>query len=760
MITVVGLSGLLSREIARSAMSPLDELATAAGRVALGDFDVRTPVRSHDEIGRLAATFNAMTKALQTYVEALDRKETELHRDLARVGETLSGTHDLDRISTVALTTAMTNVDASAGAVLQLEGGPLGPARRRASAWRGELGVGLAGAGRLGGVPGAGRAPGAGRPGRDRRGFRPFHRRGRRAPTSLCAPIGVPERPFGVLCLYDPATGGGFTARDVQVIEAFATQASAAVENVLLHREAERLSITDGLTGLWNYRYLTHALGREIERADRFQRPLALLVLDLDHFKAVNDAHGHPRGDAVLVELAGRLRGADPGDRRAGPVRRRGVRAAAAGNRAGRRRAARGAHPGRGPGHSVRLDGAGPLGVPHADRVDRAGAVLSPGGRPCTRIGSAARRRRRAATGPNGAEAGTVPDRPPVGEQDPGRARRDHGRLQLGGSANEQSSPAVRAQQPVTKAVIPAAGLGTRFLPATKAIPKELLPVVDNPALEYIVEEAARAGLQDVLIITARGKTAIEDHFDAAPEIEAALEKKGDAERLARVRASSELAKVHFVRQGVAAGLGHAVLMGAEHVGNEPFVGHARRRHGRRAGSAAEQMIAEQEKHGGSVIALMEVPRGDGVAVRRRDRRAGRGDGPYGLVRVRDLVEKPPLEEAPSNLAIIGRYLLSPTVFEILRQTKPGRGGEIQLTDAFKDLAAEIEPVHGVVFNGRRYDTGDRADYIKAVVRLACERPTSVPNSAGSRSTSPRADRRPGPVKGEVTDEVGRPAPG
>jgi UTP--glucose-1-phosphate uridylyltransferase len=274
---------------------------------------------------------------------------------------------------------------------------------------------------------------------------------------------------------------------------------------------------------------------------------------------------------------------------------------------------------------------------------------------------------------------------------------------------------------PVTKAVIPAAGLGTRFLPATKAIPKELLPVVDKPALEYIVEEAARAGLSDVLIITARGKTAIEDHFDVAPEIEAALEKKGDAERLARVRASTNLAKIHFVRQGVAAGLGHAVLMGAEHVGNEPFVVMLGDDLVDERDPLLEQMIAEQEKHGGSVIALMEVPEEMvslyGVATVEPAETSGQ----YGLVRVRDLVEKPPLEEAPSNLAVIGRYLLSPTVFDLLRETKPGRGGEIQLTDALKTLAG-IEPVHGIIFTGRRYDTGDRADYVKAVVRLACER--------------------------------------
>jgi UTP--glucose-1-phosphate uridylyltransferase len=279
----------------------------------------------------------------------------------------------------------------------------------------------------------------------------------------------------------------------------------------------------------------------------------------------------------------------------------------------------------------------------------------------------------------------------------------------------------------VTKAVIPAAGLGTRFLPATKAIPKELLPVVDRPALEYIVEEAARAGATDVLIITARGKTAIEEHFDRAPEIEAALEKKGDTEKLAKVRRSTEMAKVHFVRQGVAAGLGHAVLVAAEHVGDEPFIVLLGDDMVDERDLLLEQMIAEQELHGGSVMALMEVPEDMvslyGVATVS----PAESSGTYGLVRITDLVEKPPLAEAPSNLAVIGRYLLSPTIFEILRKTEPGRGGEIQLTDAIKTLA-QIEPVHGVVFTGRRYDTGDRGDYVKAVVRLACERPDIGPD--------------------------------
>src|SRR6195952_5625933 len=280
----------------------------------------------------------------------------------------------------------------------------------------------------------------------------------------------------------------------------------------------------------------------------------------------------------------------------------------------------------------------------------------------------------------------------------------------------------------VTKAVIPAAGLGTRFLPATKAVPKELLPVVDKPALEYIVEEAARVGLDDILMISARSKSAIEDHFDRVPEIEAALEKKGDDERLRRVKASSELAKIHFVRQGEAKGLGHAVLVAAEHVGNEPFAVLLGDDVVDERDPLLETMLAEQQAHGGSVIALMEVPPESvslyGVATV-EDAEA---HGQFAVKRVRDLVEKPPRDEAPSNLAVIGRYVLSPTIFEVLRNTPPGRGNEIQVTDALRTLAVEgNEPVHGVIFRGRRYDTGDRLDYIKAVVQLACDRPDLGP---------------------------------
>jgi UTP--glucose-1-phosphate uridylyltransferase len=282
---------------------------------------------------------------------------------------------------------------------------------------------------------------------------------------------------------------------------------------------------------------------------------------------------------------------------------------------------------------------------------------------------------------------------------------------------------ATPSSRPARKAVIPVAGLGTRFLPATKAVPKELLPVVDRPALQYIVEEAARAGLGEVLMVTGRNKSAIEDFFDRAPELETALEKKGDADRLAAVAASTEVAQVHFVRQGEARGLGHAVLQAAAFVGDEPFAVLLGDDLIDARDLLLEQMLAVQAEHGGSVVALLDVGRENidkygAVAVEPSDH-AGEGDE---VVRITGLVEKPPVEEAPSSLAIIGRYVLAPEVFGVLRDTGPGRGGEIQLTDALATLVERGEPLHGVVFSGRRYDTGDRLDYLKAVIRLASER--------------------------------------
>jgi UTP--glucose-1-phosphate uridylyltransferase len=275
----------------------------------------------------------------------------------------------------------------------------------------------------------------------------------------------------------------------------------------------------------------------------------------------------------------------------------------------------------------------------------------------------------------------------------------------------------------VTKAVIPAAGLGTRFLPATKAMPKEMLPVVDKPAIQYVVEEAVAAGLDDVLFVTGRSKRSLEDHFDRNLELEVALSQKGDLARLALVNASTELARIHYVRQGEPMGLGHAVLVAQQHVGNEPFAVLLGDDLIDERDQILPTMLKVQEQFGGSVIALMEVPP-DQISL--YGCAATESTNTTDIVRITDLVEKPAVGEAPSNLAIIGRYVLDPSVFELLAKTAPGRGGEIQLTDALRDLAA-ADPatgggVHGVIFRGRRYDTGDKLSYLQAVVRLAADR--------------------------------------
>jgi UTP--glucose-1-phosphate uridylyltransferase len=279
----------------------------------------------------------------------------------------------------------------------------------------------------------------------------------------------------------------------------------------------------------------------------------------------------------------------------------------------------------------------------------------------------------------------------------------------------------------VTKAVIPAAGLGTRFLPATKATPKEMLPVVDTPAIQLVVEEAAAAGLDDVLMVTGRNKRPLEDHFDHARELEATLEAKGDTERLALVTRSSNLATVHYVRQGEPRGLGHAVACAAKHVGDNPFAVLLGDDLIDPRDPLLQKMIGLRGSLGGSVVALLEVPRDQihlygCAAVEAIDG----GEDPD-VVRVTDLVEKPSVEEAPSSYAVIGRYVLDPAVFRVLENTAPGRGGEIQLTDALRTLARDVDAadgggVVGLVFRGRRYDTGDRLSYLQAVVRLACER--------------------------------------
>lgn len=276
----------------------------------------------------------------------------------------------------------------------------------------------------------------------------------------------------------------------------------------------------------------------------------------------------------------------------------------------------------------------------------------------------------------------------------------------------------------VRKAVIPAAGLGTRFLPATKATPKEMLPVVDRPAIQYVVEEAASAGFEDILLVTGRNKRALEDHFDRAYELEQALAQRADTRRLEEIRRSDELAHMHYVRQGDPRGLGHAVLQAADHVGNEPFAVLLGDDLIDERDHLLSRMMEVREQRGGSVIALMRMPREVlpmyGVAD------VEPTDEPD-VMRVRDLVEKPPLEQAPSDYAVIGRYVLDPEVFRVLEVTPPGRGGEIQLTDALRVLAAlpaeQGGGVHGIVFEGRRYDTGDKLGWLQATIRLAVRRP-------------------------------------
>jgi UTP--glucose-1-phosphate uridylyltransferase len=271
------------------------------------------------------------------------------------------------------------------------------------------------------------------------------------------------------------------------------------------------------------------------------------------------------------------------------------------------------------------------------------------------------------------------------------------------------------------KAVIPAAGLGTRFLPATKAMPKEMLPVVDKPAIQYVVEEAADAGIEDILVIIGRNKNAISNHFDSVPELEVKLTEKGDMGRLERVMKSSDLADIHFVRQGEPKGLGHAVLRARTHVGDSSFAVLLGDDLIDERDPLLTHMIAEHERTGSAVIALMEV---DPANIHMYGAAAVETLEGSESVKVTGLVEKPAQEDAPSNLAIIGRYVLPASIFEILERTEPGKGGEIQLTDALQELAsAEDGPgVIGVIFRGRRYDTGDRVDYIKAIVQLASDR--------------------------------------
>ena len=273
----------------------------------------------------------------------------------------------------------------------------------------------------------------------------------------------------------------------------------------------------------------------------------------------------------------------------------------------------------------------------------------------------------------------------------------------------------------ITKAVIPAAGLGTRFLPATKAMPKEMLPVVDKPAIQYVVEEAVGSGLTDVLMITGRNKNALENHFDRATELEATLEKKGDQRRLQEVIHSTHLANIHYVRQKDPLGLGHAVHRAQMHVGENPFAVLLGDDIIDPSETLLSDMVALYGRTPSTIVALQEVEPSQvhlyGVATVQETL----GDD---LVKISGLVEKPKAQDAPSNLAVIGRYILQPNIFPALDQTTPGSGGEIQLTDALNRVAHDDTNggVVGVVFRGKRYDTGDRLDYLKAIVQMAITR--------------------------------------
>ena len=272
--------------------------------------------------------------------------------------------------------------------------------------------------------------------------------------------------------------------------------------------------------------------------------------------------------------------------------------------------------------------------------------------------------------------------------------------------------------QRIRKAVIPAAGYGTRFLPATKATPKEMLPIVDKPTIQYIVEEALASGIEDILIISGHGKRAIEDHFDSAPALEEELRKKGKTELLAMVQETANI-KIHYIRQRYMRGLGDAILCAKSFMGDEPFavllgddvVYNPQK-------PALRQLIDVYEATGGSVLGCQNVPK---EKVSAYGIVAGERTAEIRLMKVTDMVEKPASEEAPSCMAVLGRYIIKPQIFEILEKTQPGKGGEIQLTDALKVLARE-DAVYAYDFEGKRYDVGDKLGFLKATVEFALRR--------------------------------------
>jgi UTP--glucose-1-phosphate uridylyltransferase len=274
----------------------------------------------------------------------------------------------------------------------------------------------------------------------------------------------------------------------------------------------------------------------------------------------------------------------------------------------------------------------------------------------------------------------------------------------------------------VRKAVFPAAGLGTRFLPATKAQPKEMLPLVDKPLIQYGVEEAMHSGIQNILIVTGRGKSSIEDHFDVSFELEQLLESKGKSDLLAMVRGISDMIDVAYIRQKEALGLGHAVLRAKDLVGNEPFAVILSDDIIDSEVPCVRQLLDVYEFYGASVLALMEVPKDQISAYGVVDAEPVADKGfENRLFRIRNMVEKPKPEDAPSNLAIIGRYILTPEIFQCIEDVPAGSGGEIQLTDALKAMLRN-RPIYGLKFEGKRYDAGDKLGFLKATVEFALAR--------------------------------------
>ena len=269
----------------------------------------------------------------------------------------------------------------------------------------------------------------------------------------------------------------------------------------------------------------------------------------------------------------------------------------------------------------------------------------------------------------------------------------------------------------VHKAIIPAAGLGTRFLPATKAQPKEMLPIVDKPTLQFIIEEAVESGIEEILIITGRNKKSIEDHFDKSVELELELEKKGKTKLLEEVRKISDMVNIHYIRQKEPLGLGHAIYCAKSFISNEPFavllgddIVYSNK-------PCLKQMLEVYDEYKTTILGVQKVPEAE--------------VSKYGIVKgkqiedriykVKDLIEKPAVEDAPSNIAILGRYIINPVIFEILEHTKPGKGGEIQLTDALKELAHR-EAMYAYNFEGKRYDVGDKQGFLEATVEYALRR--------------------------------------